>query len=56
MAQLKAGTRLKSAVCTTEVMVIAVPEGGAELTCGGAPLAAVGEEPAAGADRRRVRA
>ena len=48
MAQLKAGTRLKSVVCTTEVMLIAVPEGGAALTCGGAPLVPVGEEPPAG--------
>ena len=49
MAQLKAGTRLKSAVCATQVMVIAVPDGDVELTCGGAPLVAVGEEPSAGA-------
>jgi hypothetical protein len=46
MAQLKAGTRLKSAVCATEVMVIAVPGPDVELTCGGAPLLAVGEEQA----------
>lgn len=48
MAQLKAGTRLKSAVCATEVMVIAVPPDGAQLSCGGAPLVPVGEEPPAG--------
>ncbi len=38
MAQLKTGARLRSAVCTTEVMLIAAPEGGVELTCGGAPM------------------
>ena len=38
MATLKAGTRLKSAVCDTQVMVIAAPPGDAALTCGGAPL------------------
>jgi len=38
MAQLKAGARLKSAVCETQVMVIAAPEGEVELTCGGAPM------------------
>ncbi len=38
MASVKAGMRLKSAVCTTEVMVIAVPSPDSELRCGGAPL------------------
>lgn len=36
--QTKAGTRLRSAVCDTEVMVIAAPPEGIELTCGGAPM------------------
>lgn len=49
MAQLKPGTRLKSAVCDTEVMVIAVPADGAEVTCGGAPMTAPDEEAPAGA-------
>jgi hypothetical protein len=40
---LKAGTRLKSAVCTTEVMVVAAPKDAIELTCGGAPVVAIGE-------------
>ena len=36
--ELKAGSRLKSAVCDTQVMVIATPGGDLDLTCGGAPL------------------
>lgn len=38
MASLAAGTRLKSAVCTTEIMVIAAPDGNVELCCGGTPM------------------
>jgi hypothetical protein len=38
MATLKAGARLKSAVCDTQVMVIAAPAGDVALCCGGAPL------------------
>jgi hypothetical protein len=38
MATLKAGSRLKSAVCDTQVMVIAAPAGDVALTCGGAPM------------------
>jgi hypothetical protein len=41
MAQLKAGSRLKSTVCDTQVMVIAAPAGDLALTCGGAPFAEV---------------
>jgi hypothetical protein len=36
---MKAGGKLKSAVCDTEVMVIKAPAAG-ELTCGGAPMVA----------------
>ena len=43
MAQLKAGARLKSAVCTTEVIVIAAPAGGADVQCGGATMLSAGE-------------
>ena len=39
MATLSAGKRLKSAVCSTEVMVIAAPDGDIDLTCGGSPMA-----------------
>ena len=44
MALLKAGTRLKSAVCTTELMVVGAPKEEIEITCGGAPLIAMGEQ------------
>jgi hypothetical protein len=36
---LKAGTRLRSVVCTTEVIVIRAPAEAVELRCGGHPLA-----------------
>ena len=49
MAQLKTGTRLKSAVCATEVMVIAAPADEIAVTCGGAPMLLPGEEAANGA-------
>jgi hypothetical protein len=49
MAQLSVGTRLRSAVCSTEVMVVAAPSDDIELTCGGAPMLAMDEEPPAGA-------
>ena len=39
MSSLAAGKRLKSAVCTTEIMVIAAPDGDVDLRCGGAPMA-----------------
>ncbi len=48
MAQLKTGARLRSAVCSTEVMVIAAPEGGVELTCGGAPMIDAAATPSEG--------
>ncbi|MFW6093309.1 MAG: hypothetical protein ACODAC_04990 [Pseudomonadota bacterium] len=37
MTQLKPGTKLKSAVCDAEVMIIK-STGAHELTCGGAPM------------------
>jgi len=43
---MKPGTRLKSAVCDTEVMVIRGTEG--EVQCGGAPMAE--EKPAGGGE------
>jgi hypothetical protein len=48
MAVLKAGTRLRSNVCTTEAMVVAAPAGDVELTCGGAPMIAIAETAAGG--------
>jgi hypothetical protein len=44
MAILKAGTRLKSAVCNTEVMVVAAPKDEVDVSCGGAPLLSLGGE------------
>lgn len=49
MAQLTVGTRLRSAVCTTEAIVVAAPEGDAELTCGGVPMIGLDEQPPEGA-------
>jgi hypothetical protein len=37
---LKPGTRLKSAVCDTQVMVVKAPAGEHELRCGGAEMVA----------------
>lgn len=42
MTQLKAGLKLRSAVCDGEVMIIKA-SGDEALTCGGAPLLANGE-------------
>lgn len=49
MAVLKAGTRLKSAVCNTEIMVVAAPKDDVELTCGGAAVIELGAEGDGGA-------
>lgn len=49
MTQLKVGTRLRSAVCATEVMVVAAPDRDIEVTCGGVPMIGMDEEPPAGA-------
>jgi hypothetical protein len=48
MAQLKAGSRIRSAVCATEVMVIAAPHGDVQVTCGGTPMIEMSEDPPAG--------
>jgi len=52
MSMLTTGTRLKSSVCATEVMVVSAPEIEVALTCGGAPMrdAAAGATDAAGAE------
>ena len=49
MAELKAGTRLKSAVCATEIMVITAPAGSLDLGCGGAPMIGMDESTPEGA-------
>ncbi len=48
MAQLKPGSRMRSAVCTTEVMVVMAPSGDVDLTCGGTPMLDLAEDPPAG--------
>ena len=48
MPTLKPGLRLKSAVCDGEAMIVKAID--VELTCGGVPMVANDEEPAAGAE------
>jgi hypothetical protein len=48
MTQLKAGTRMRSAVCKSEVMVIAAPATDVALNCGGAPMIGAKEDAAGG--------
>ena len=48
MAQLKAGTRMRSAVCATEVMVVAAPADDVEVSCGGVPMIDIKGDPPAG--------
>ena len=43
--ELKPGTKLMSAVCETQVIVVRAPAVEVELGCGGAPLIGVGETP-----------
>ena len=49
MAQLKVGSRLRSAVCATEVIVIAAPGGDVDVRCGGSPMLGMGEAQQGGA-------
>ena len=44
MAVLKAGSRIKSAVCSSELMVVVAPAGDVNLTCGGAPVIDLGAD------------
>jgi hypothetical protein len=48
VVQVKAGTRLKSAVDETQVVVVRAPAGEVELTCGGAPMVALDAEVSGG--------
>ena len=51
MAMFKAGTRLKSAVCSSELMVVVAPSRDVTLTCGGVPVVELGADaPAATID------
>lgn len=47
--EMKAGTRLRSAVCSTEVITVRSPGGDVDLRCGGRPMLPLEEEPSAGA-------
>ncbi len=44
MALLKAGGRLRSAVCTTEVIVVKAPDRDVDVSCGGSPMLGADEE------------
>src|SRR5438105_3578644 len=41
---LKPGTRLRSQVCSAEVIVVKPPDGAVEVCCGGAPMVPMGDE------------
>ena len=47
MARFKTGSRIRSAVCNTEAMVIAAPDAEVEISCGGVPVIEIGAEPPA---------
>ena len=47
--ELKAGSRWRSAVCDTEVVVVRAPSGAASLECGGQPMVPHDAEKPAGA-------
>lgn len=46
--ELKPGNRLRSVVCSTEVIVVRPPSGPVELACGGQPMIALDEEAPSG--------
>ena len=48
MAPLTVGTRLRSAVCSTEVIVVSAPGRELKISCGGAPMIAIDAEAPAG--------
>ena len=41
--QVKAGTRLRSTACSTEVIVVRAVDGDVDLRCGGRPMVAIDE-------------
>jgi hypothetical protein len=47
--QLKPGQRLRSQVCTTEVIIVRAPSAALELACGGHPMVDIAEPVEAGA-------
>lgn len=46
--QLKAGARVRSAVCETEVVVVRAPADDVDLWCGGVPTLAIASAPSPG--------
>ena len=48
--ELRAGSRLKSAVCETEVIVVRPPSTAVEVRCGGQPMVLAGEDGPVGAE------
>ncbi len=48
MSVLKAGTRFKSAVCASQIMVVKAPARDVTLTCGGVPVVELAAPDAAG--------
>jgi hypothetical protein len=47
--ELKAGAKLRSAVCATEVIVVRAPTAPVDLECGGTPMVPSGAEACGGA-------
>ena len=48
MSELKPGTRWRSAVCSTEVIVVKAPGSDVRLECGGHPMVPIDAEPPSG--------
>jgi hypothetical protein len=47
---LRPGSKLHSAVCETQVVVVRAPDSEVEITCGGPPMLADGDEAPVGAE------
>jgi len=41
--EIRAGAKLRSAVCSTEIVVVRPPNASVQLSCGGAPMLAAGD-------------
>jgi hypothetical protein len=53
--ELKPGSKVRSAVCSTEVVVVRAPSAPVELECGGAPMVpAAAEAPSGAVDPARA--
>lgn len=46
--ELRAGARMQSVVCESQVIVVKAPPGDVDLRCGGQPMIAVGDKPVVG--------